>query len=355
MANVKTQFLGSMTRARSSQRWQDVPRRRRGDAAAALIRGIRTLCLSLATAGAVASALLLSEMPSAKAEDQKPVRITYIIYSSPHVFWNPTLRAIEDAEKQLNVDVDVQYANGDPVTQNTTIESAITNHVDGIVLTPFSPGAFNENIKRARDAGIAVIAANIDDPSSARQAFVGAIPSSAGYAIGKRMIEACRLTKGDKVFTPVEQPEETEAADRLAGVQKALDEVGAVAEGVGTGGGFDEALRIMTQYLVGHQDTKCVISLGGTPTAIAADAIAEAGLDIPNGGFDLNDLIIDKIKAGKLVATIDQQPFMQGFLPVLQIAYYTRYGLSPFDVNTGLAIVDASNVELVSQHVGTYR
>lgn len=314
----------------------------------------RLIKIFCSMAMSVAIILLIAVHPSA-AEEQKPVKITYVIYSAPHVFWNPTLRAIEDAKRLFAADVDVQYANGDPVTQNTIIETAITNHVDGLVLTLFSPGAFDKNIQSARDAGIAVIAANIDDPKTARQAFVGAIPTAAGYAIGKRMIDACKLGKGDKVFTPVEQPEETEAAERLAGVQKALGEVGAVAEGVGTGGGFDDALRVMTQYLVGHQDTKCVISLGGTPTAVAADAIAEAGLQIANGGFDLNDLIIEKLKKGRLVATIDQQPFMQGFLPVMQIAQYVRYGLVPFDVNTGLAIVDKSNVDLVSSLVGTYR
>src|SRR6185312_12424550 len=119
----------------------------------------------------------------------------------------------------------------------------------------------------------------------------------------------------------------------------ALDKVGATAETLGTGSGFEEALPKMTQYLLGHRDTKCVISLGGTPTGVAAQAIEQAGLKIPNGGFDLNKLIIKNLEDGKLVATMDQQPYMQGFLPVMEIANYTRYGLAPFDVNTGLAVV----------------
>lgn len=318
---------------------------RRGAFRAALVAG-----LVLATG----LSFSLSHTSVAVAQDE-PLDVTFIILSAPHVFWNPTLRGVEDAAKMFNVNVDVQYANSDLVTQNNILETAITNHVDGIALALFAKDAFTENVQRARDAGIAVVAFNADDSTTARQAYIGATPHSAGYAIGKRMVKACGLGTGDKVFTPAEWPEEPEMANRLAGVKQAIDEVGAVAEGLGTGPSFDEALEKMTQYLIGHQDTKCVISLGGTPTAVAAQAIAESGVKVPNGGFDLNDLILDNLKAGTLEATIDQVPYMQGFLPIMQIAYFVRYGISPADVDTGLAIVDSSNVDVVSKYVGTYR
>jgi simple sugar transport system substrate-binding protein len=290
------------------------------------------------------------------ADEPKPVKISYIIYTETgNIFWNPALQGIKDAAKAFNADVDIQYADADPVKQNNLIEAAIANKVDGIAVMLFTPTAFAKNVQKARDAGIAVVSVNIDDASTARQAYVGADSKAAGYKIGQRMVKECHLGKGDKVFDPVEYPDATYAHDRFAGVTQALNEVGAAGETLGTGAGFDEALPKMTQYLLGHKDTKCVISLGGTPTGVAAQAIEQAGLNIPNGGFDLNKLIIKNLQDGKLIATMDQQPYMQGFAPIMEMAEYVRYGLTPFDANTGLAVVDKSSVDKVAKYTGTYR
>lgn len=290
------------------------------------------------------------------AEKDRPVRIAFIIYTEAgNIFWNPLLKGIHDAAKEFNARVTIQYANTDPVTQNNLMEAAITNKVDGMVVMLFAKGAFKKNVQKARDAGIAVIAANIDDPSTTRQAYVGADSKAAGYVIGTIMVKSCHLGKGDNVFDPVEYPDAAYAHQRFAGVTEALDKVGARGEMLGTGSDFAEALPKMTQYLLGHRDTKCVISLGGTPTGVAAQASQQAGLHIPNGGFDLNKLIIQNLEGGKLVATMDQQPYYQGFLPVMEIANYVRYGLTPFDVDTGLAVVTKSNVGKVTQYVGAYR
>lgn len=300
--------------------------------------------------------ILLAQNGPAIAASTKPVKITFIIYTEAgNIFWNPLLHGIQNAAHMFDADVNVQYANNDPVEQNNLMESAIANKVQGLVVMLFTKGAFTKNVQRARDAGIAVIAANIDDTSTARQAYVGADSEQAGYVIAEHMIEPCHLGKGDKVFDPVEYPDATYAHDRFAGVEKALAKVGATGATLGVGSGFADALPKMTQYLLGHKDTKCVISLGGTPTGVAAQAIEEAGLSIPNGGFDLNKLVIRNLEDGKLVATMDQQPYMQGFLPVMEICNYVRYGLVPFDVDTGLAVVDKASVGKVTQYVGTYR
>jgi simple sugar transport system substrate-binding protein len=319
---------------------------------------MRKFGIALAAMGAVFAVSLGGS--ALKADEQKPLNITFIIYTEAgNVFWNPALRGVQDAAKAFNANVDIQYADADPVKQNNIIETAIANKVDGIALTIFVPDAFTKNIQKARDAGIGVVAFNIDDPKgaagSARQAFIGQDLSVAGYTIGKRMVDTFHLGKGDKIFAPVEYPEATYAVKRLEGVKKALDEVGATAEAVGTGAGFEEALPKMVQYLIGHPDTKAVISLGGTPTALAPQAISEAKLKIPSGGFDLNKLLIQGLQSGKIEATLDQQPYNQGYLPVMFLAEYARFGLAPPDVNTGSAIVDKSNVEKVVANTGTYR
>src|SRR4051794_16024853 len=163
--------------------------------------------IALAALGAVLAVFLGGG--GTRADEPKPLNVTFIVYTEAgNVFWNPALRGVQDAAKAFNVNVDIQYADADPVKQNTIIETAIANKVDGIALTLFVPDAFSKNIQKARDAGIGVVAFNIDDPKgaagAARLAFIGQDLSAAGYTIGKRMVDSFHLGKGDKVFAPVE-------------------------------------------------------------------------------------------------------------------------------------------------------
>ena len=71
-------------------------------------------------------------------------------------------------------------------------------------------------------------------------------------------------------------------------------------------------------------------------------------MKIPLGGFDLTQDIIDGIEKGTITATVDQQPYSQGFYAVAQLALYLKYGLYPSDMNTGgLGLVDKTNVAKV--------
>lgn len=296
----------------------------------------------------------------ASAQDE-PIDITMIIYTeASNLFWIPAIQGAQDAAQMHNVKIDIQYGDADPVKQNDIIEAAIANQVDGIAVGIYDDDAFDDTICAAREAGIAVVSFNVDDSQGAdgncRMAYIGQDFIAAGMAIGRRMIADHGISEGDLIFTPVEYPEAIYATKRHEGVQRALDEVGAVSEMVGTGINPPDVLSIMVQYLIGHPDTVAIIGLGGTPTLTAPQAIQEAGVDIPIGGFDLQPEIIDGIADGVITATVDQQPYSQGFYSVTQLALYVKYGLYPSDINTGGAgLVDPSNVELVRALTGTIR
>ena len=82
--------------------------------------------LTKLTAGLLAGCTLLAAAGSALAQDQEPVSATMIIYLDPSVqFFNPVVKGAQDAAAAFNVDLDVQYANNDPVRQNDLIESAV--------------------------------------------------------------------------------------------------------------------------------------------------------------------------------------------------------------------------------------
>ena len=78
-------------------------------------------------------------------------------------------------------------------------------------------------------------------------------------------------------------------------------------------------------------------------------AIEEAGLDlIPNGGFDTMTTISTNIREGKTLATVDQQPYWQGYLSVIFATMKVRYGLGAPDFNssTGLITKDLSLIHI---------
>ncbi|HVW91973.1 MAG TPA: substrate-binding domain-containing protein [Devosia sp.] len=313
--------------------------------------------LGMVAAALLAGAALLSGPAFA---DGKP-KITMIIYTTPgQPFFNPVLQGAKDAAAEQDVDLDIQYGNNDQVTQNNLIQTAMANKVSGIALSIWDDKAFEKNVCAAIAAGVPVVAFNVDNSkgadASCRQAYIGQDFVNAGYVIGKRLVQSAHLGKGDLVFTPVEFPDAVYATLRHEGVQKALDEVGAKSEIVGTTGDLTAARTTMVQYLIGHPDTKAILGLGLEPLIEALPALKEAKMDLPVAGFDLSPEVLDGIKNGKIIATVDQQPYSQGFYAVTELALEVKYGLYPADVKTGgNGVVDKTNYSLAVKNAGTYR
>ncbi|WP_138466050.1 substrate-binding domain-containing protein [Poseidonocella sp. HB161398] len=267
---------------------------------------------------------------------------------SSNPFFGPVNAGAEDAAEDQGVRIDIQFGEEDPVVTSNILETAIANGVDAIALGIADDDAYDGILCRAAEAGIVVVSMNIDDSQgregTCRLAFMGQDFVSAGYVLGQRMIAEHGLGEGDLVFTPVEAPEGTYAVLRHRGVAQAMEEVGATTEMLATTNDHGTALNLMTQYLLGHPDTKAVIGLGQTPTSQAGQAIRDAGLDIPAGGFDISESILADIRDGVLTAAVDQQPYSQGYYAVTQAALAVKYGLFPSEMDTGgMGLVDKAN------------
>lgn len=281
---------------------------------------------------------------------------------SSNAFFEAVVNGAKDAAAQQGVKLDIQFGEANQEREKTILETGIANKVSGIAINIADDNAYKDDMCKAMAQGIPVVTFNIDDSrhgapgSSCRMAFMGQNFIAAGYVLGKRMIAEGHLKKGDVVFTPVESPEATYAVQRHEGVQKALSEIGATSEILGTGNDHAQALNLMTQYLLGHPKTAAVVGLGQTPTSQAAQAIHDAGLTIPAGGFDISKDILDDIKTGRLIAAVDQQPYSQGYYAVTQLALNLKYGLYPSDMDTGGAgLVDKTNFESAVKWAGPVR
>lgn len=324
---------------------------------------METLRLTVAAAALATTALASASSAMAKDSDHdwSNLDLLFLIWSqSSNPFFEAVVNGAQDAAEDQGVNIDVQYGEEDPVTQSNILETAIASGIDGIATIVADDNAYDDILCGAMEKGIPVVTFNIDDSEGAdgtcRMAFMGQDFVETGYLIGKRMIEEHGLKSGDHVFTPVENPEGTYAVLRHAGVKQAMDEIGATTEILRVGNDHGEALNLMTQYLLGHADTAAVIGLGQTPTSQAVQAIKDAGVDIPAGGFDVSQSILEQIASGELTATVDQQPYSQGYYAVTQLALNLKYGLYPSEMDTGgSGLIDESNYKLAQEWAGAVR
>ena len=103
-----------------------------------------------------------------------------------------------------------------------------------------------------------------------------------------------------------------------------------------------------TQALRENPDIRIVLGTGQSDTEAAGRALEAhfAGQGYWSAGFDLSPETLRLIQAGHIRCTVDQQPYIQGFYPVLQLTLYLRYGIVPSDIDAGAAIIDQSLVRV---------
>lgn len=266
-------------------------------------------------------------------------------------FWAQILQGGEDAAELGHLSLTHQTADGDPDKMVDLVQTAIATD-PALIVMPFNEGEKWVGVAcDAHDAGITVIAFNVPAPESAGDCvsgFVGQDFREVGEIVGARLVEEAGLGAGDKVLLPAEEPEQAYAINRGGGVQTALDEVGAEGEFLRTSGNDEEALNSLTAWLTANPDVAAIAPLGGTPHRNIVAAMQAAGVSVPVVGFDTSPQVVAGIKSGDIIATADQQGYVQGFQAVTQGVLYLDFGLSPANINSGgRGLIDSSNVDLL--------
>ncbi|WP_299864899.1 sugar ABC transporter substrate-binding protein [uncultured Hoeflea sp.] len=314
-----------------------------------------SLTKKLALAVAFLAAPVLSAT-TASAEGEKYVLVSHAPDSDS--WWNTIKNGIALAGEQMGVEV--EYRNpptGDLADMARIIEQAAAAGPNGIITTLSDYDVLSGPIKAAVDAGIDVIIMNSGTPDQAREVgalmYVGQPEYDAGYAAGLR-------AKGDGVGSflcvnhYISSPSSTE---RCTGFADGLGvELG--NQMIDSGQDPAEIKNRVLAYLNANPDTDAVLTLGPTsadPTLLALNENGMAG-EIYFGTFDLGANIVEGIKAGTINWGIDQQPFLQAYLPVVVLTNYHRYGVLPGNnINSGPGFVTADALELVEKYAGEYR
>ena len=269
--------------------------------------------------------------------------------SSGDPFHSVVKQGMEEAALVYGVQAVIFFSEGDNAKQVDLMEQAIGSRPDGIGVSIVDPVAFDAVIQKALDQGIPVIAFNNDDADTPnpRLAYIGASEEKVGYTLGKYMQQFFR--RGDHVVIPEEVPGMSYAVNRSRGIIRAMNEIGVTTEELDAGYERAETTRRISAYLLGRPETRGVLCVGGLTTEVAGMVVED--LKIQNktvvGGFDLLPNTGPAIKKGITKAVIDQQPYLQGYYTVVQLAL-AKYGkFTPSDIDTGRGIVDASNADEV--------
>ncbi len=308
------------------------------------------------TAALAATMLLGASATVASAEGERFVLISHAPDSDS--WWNTIKNAIKIAGDQM--DVTVEYRNpptGDLADMARIVEQAAASGPDGIIVTIADFDVLQGPITSAVDQGIPVITINSGtaEQSEALGALmhVGQPEYTAGNEAGKRAKKA-----GVKSFLCVNHyitnPASVERCQGFA------DAIGADLKSSMIDSGQDpaEIKNKVLAYLTANPDTDAVLTLGPTSAHPTLAALDEAGLkgEIYFGTFDLSGEIAAAIKDGTIAFGIDQQPFLQGYLPVVILTNYARYGVLPSgNINSGPGFITKDNIALVEKYAGVYR
>ncbi|WP_340161144.1 sugar ABC transporter substrate-binding protein [uncultured Hoeflea sp.] len=314
-----------------------------------------SLTTKLALAVAVIAAPVLGAT-TASAEGERYVLVSHAPDSDS--WWNTVKNGIALAGQQM--DVEVEYRNpptGDLADMARIIEQAAASGPNGIITTLADYDVLSGPIRAAVDSGVDVIIMNSGTPDQAREVgalmYVGQPEYDAGHAAGLR-------AKGDGVGSflcvnhYISSPSSTERCQGFA------DGLGVELGNQMIDAGQDpaEIKNRVLAYLNSNPDTDAVLTLGPTsadPTLLALDENGMAG-DIYFGTFDLGANIVEGIKAGTINWGIDQQPFLQAYLPVVVMTNYHRYGVLPGNnINSGPGFVTVDALEMVEKYAGEYR
>jgi simple sugar transport system substrate-binding protein len=263
------------------------------------------------------------------------------------------------AEHDLGAKVDYIFSGWSSEKMTQQLREAIGAQPDGIAMMGH-PGnaAIMPLAEEASKAGIKMMYQNVpvdDVVAKFGGGYVGAQQNPQGRALGEEAIRRFGLKAGD-VAIVMSDWSQVERAERELGTLEAFEEAGLKVvklqspEGLGTDPNV--GIPVITAAIAANPDVKLIAYPGGQPLGNAATYMQAAGKkagDIINIGFDTSPQIVQGFKDGWVQLTSDQQPFLQGYAPILSICQQVVYGLGAINVDTGAGFVTPDNYEAVAE------
>ena len=317
-----------------------------GAAAAAVPAGV----LASPAFGAVTDALAADSF----IKSHPKWKFVFVNHVTTNPFFVPTIYGAQDACSLLGCSYQWSGSATSDVSQMVNaFNSAISAKASGISCCLVDLKAFNGPTSSALSKGIPVLAYNADVPPgnpNERLAYIGQDLYASGYAMGQRIVQ---LVGSGDVALFIATPGQLNIQPRIDGATAAIKKFGAgkiKTSAIATGSQLNDEIAKIDAYYLGHKDLKGMFAVDAGSTQAVGQTVAKYGLrkkGVKAGGYDLTPTTLKLIQTNQLDFTIDQQPYLQGWLPVLQLFFY-RYSsglVAPSNTNTGILFVTKENVK----------
>ncbi len=276
-------------------------------------------------------------------------------------FASVVYRGAKAAEEDLGVKVDYVWSDWLPDKMVAQFKDAIARRPDGIAVMGH-PGvaAYAPLVEEAISKGIIVTSQNttlpaVEDKFKAKGfGYVGQELYPSGVMLAKAAAQRAGLKKGDRAMVWGLLGQETRGL-RTKGAIDALKEIGVEVDYIEISDAVNSdaslGTPVVASYIATHPDVKLLITDHGALTATIGtylNAARKKPGDIYTAGFDLSAATATGIKEGWIGCVLDQQPWLQGYLPILQICLTKKYGFAGLHIDTGAAIIDKTNIDFVA-------
>jgi simple sugar transport system substrate-binding protein len=314
---------------------------------------------------AAASATALTASTTAASADPKDkwckgVHLRFFVGGAEgDAFGTIVYNGAKQAERDLGPTVDYIFSGWDVEKMTQQLREAVAVKPDGIAMMGH-PGdaAIMPLAEEAHKAGIKMMYQNVPVPQVVAKfggGYVGAQQAQQGHALGVEAVKLAGLKSGDVALMIGPFNEENRGARELGAV-KAMEESGVKVVKITsqTEWAADPNLEIpvITAALAQNPRIKAVGYPGGQHLGNVPAFMQAAGKkpgQIFNFGFDTSPQIVEGFKGGWVQLTADQQPFMQGYMPILGLCQEIVYGLAPINVDTGAGFVTPDNYQAVAK------
>jgi simple sugar transport system substrate-binding protein len=255
---------------------------------------------------------------------------------------------VDQAAEDLGVTAEYRSPDGFNMVQMAQIiDAAVASQPDGLVVSIPDAEALGDSIRNAVASGIPVVSMNSGSDVAEElgvAVHVGQTEYEAGLGGGKRMKEA-----GVSKAICVNQEVGNVALDlRCEGFTDGLE--GVPVEVLSVSIDPTEVSNAVKAYLTANSDTDGVLTLGPTAAEPTLAALEEIEMldKVKFGTFDLSPGVLEALDQGKMLFAIDQQQFLQGYLPIQLLRLHKLYGLMPAGtVMTGPGFVTQENAAQV--------
>jgi simple sugar transport system substrate-binding protein len=264
-----------------------------------------------------------------------------ITHGDGGVFWSVVQKGAEQAGKDLGVTVKYEGSTNDAQKQSQMIEAAISEKPAGIAISLADPAGVSAKIP------LYTINSGVNDYKElGAVTHIGQTETVAGEGAGDRFTAA----GAKSVLCARQEQTNIGLEERCKGLSNTFKgTVKSEFVGLDTDPAGQEAQ--IAALLQANPDIDAILGTGPVVAKSAIGASQTAGRKTTIGGFDISPDIITAIKAGDIAFTVDQQQYLQGYLPIV-LMYLQATNLNTagggLPILTGPGFVDKDNVDAVS-------